>query len=687
MEKPMRAFRWFSPVVLVSLTVASPACERAAPTPSRPPSAAEPFDLEPVDKSVDPCVDFYEFACNPWIAAHPLPAEQSRFGRFNEVRERNLTIQREILEEAAGGDAKPSTSGRQIGDFYAACMDEEAVQAKKAAPIDPELERIAAVDSTNVVADVLAHLHSIGVGAFFAVGPEQDLLDATQVIASIDQGGLGLLDRDDYTRDDPKSAALRRQYTEHVTKMLALLGEAPEVAAADAAAVLTIETKLAGASLSRVERRVPANLYHKMTVGELEGESPGFDWRRYFGLIGAPPIDSLNVRVPAFAREMSALLQAQPLPAIRAYLRWHLVHAMAPFLSSEFQDETFAFYGKIVSGIKELKPRWKRCVGHTDANLGEALGRSYVDRAFGVEGKQRTSELVAALQQAFRRDILDLPWMTDATKTRALEKLDAVANKIGYPEKWRDYSAYQVVRDDLAGNVKRGASFELHRQLDKIGKPVDRTEWEMTPPTVNAYYDPQTNSINFPAGILQPPFYGNTIDDAVNFGGIGAVIGHELTHGFDDQGRLFDKNGNLTDWWTPEDTRAFDERASCLVEEYSAFSPVAGVHLSGELTLGENIADNGGLRIALMALTDVLGSKKVSSIGGFTQEQRLFLSWGQIWCENRTEEAARLLAVTDPHSPGRFRVNGVVSNMPEFQRAFACRAGQPMVRENACRVW
>jgi endothelin-converting enzyme/putative endopeptidase len=360
---------------------------------------------------------------------------------------------------------------------------------------------------------------------------------------------------------------------------------------------------------------------------------------------------------------------------------------MASYLSSEFINENFAFYGKTLSGIKELRPRWKRCIGYTDDNLGEALGKPYVERAFGAAGKQRTLEMVLGLKKAFREDMVGLPWMTDATKQKALEKLDAITNKIGYPDRWRDYTAYAVVRGDLAGNVKRGAELELHRQLAKIGKPVDRTEWQMTPPTVNAYYDPQTNSINFPAGILQPPFYGNNVDDAVNFGGIGAVIGHELTHGFDDQGRLFDEKGNLRDWWTPEDARAFEQRSSCIVEEYSGFTAVDEVKLNGQLTLGENIADNGGLRIALMALLDVLGHRKVPLIDGLTQEQRLFLSWGQIWCENHTEEEARLRAITDPHSPGEFRVNGVVSNMPEFQRAFECKVGQPMVRRNACRVW
>jgi endothelin-converting enzyme/putative endopeptidase len=429
------------------------------------------------------------------------------------------------------------------------------------------------------------------------------------------------------------------------------------------------------------------NLYHKGTVADLEAESAAFGWRRYFTAIGAPQFDALNVRVPAFFQALSSVVAAQSLPAIKAYLRWHLVRAMAPYLSSDLVSERFAFYGKTLSGIREQSPRWKRCVGYTDDALGEALGKPYVERTFGAEGKRRASEMVRALEKAFGHDIDELAWMTDATKEKALVKLRAITDNIGYPGRWRDYSAVRIDPRDLVGDVKRGAAFEVARALAKIGAPVDRTEWLMTPPTVNAYYEPSLNNITFPAGILQPPFYESNHDAPLNLGGIGAVIGHELTHGFDDEGRLFDEKGNYADWWTAADAAAFQERARCLVEEYGSFVAVDDVHLNGQLTLGENLADNGGLRIALRALAEAGSGQKTPLQDGFTKEQRLFLSYGQIWCENRTPEAARLLAATDPHAPGQFRVNGVVSNMPEFQRAFGCEAGQPMVREQACRVW
>jgi endothelin-converting enzyme/putative endopeptidase len=469
--------------------------------------------------------------------------------------------------------------------------------------------------------------------------------------------------------------------------MFELLGDSPENAAAGAAAVMKIETELAKGSQDRVTRRDPVQTYHKMTEHELFSLCPFFDWPKYFSAMGAPSIESLNVVAPNFFRQVETTLVTNNLDDLKTYLRWHVAHSAAPLLPAAFVNENFAFYGKVLTGAKELRPRWKRCVDLTDSDLGEALGQKYVDLTFGVEGKQRTLKMVHAIENALKDDIGALSWMTPATKQQALIKLAAVANKIGYPDKWRDYSSVKIERDDALGDDRRATEFEVHRQLDKIGKPVDRSEWEMTPPTVNAYYNPQMNNINFPAGILQPPFYSNHIDDAINYGAIGAVIGHELTHGFDDEGRRFDADGNLRDWWTPEDAKAFEERAECFVKEYSSFVAVDSVHVNGKLTLGENTADNGGLRLAFMALMDTLKGKTVPKIDGFSQEQRLFLGWGQIWCESRRPEMERMLATVDPHSPSRDRVNGVVSNMPEFQRAFSCKTGQPMCPASRCRVW
>jgi predicted metalloendopeptidase len=472
----------------------------------------------------------------------------------------------------------------------------------------------------------------------------------------------------------------------HVERIFELAGEKPDKAAADAATVMRIETDLAKGSLDLVSRRDPEKVYHKLTRTELQALDPDFRWDRYLTGSGAPAFQSVNVASPDYFKAVNAAIARASLEDWKTYLTWHLVHSEIPFLPTRFVDENFGFYGQTLTGVKELRPRWKRCVDYTDNQLGEALGGKFVERTFGAEGKQRTLNMVDALEKALGQDLQAVSWMTPATRQKALDKLKAITNKIGYPEKWRDYSSVAIRRDDAIGNGFRADQFEFQRQLNKIGKPVDRLEWGMTPPTVNAYYDPEMNNINFPAGILQPPFYDNKMDDGVNFGGIGMVIGHELTHGFDDEGRQFDAHGNLRDWWTPADAKEFESRTACVVKEYSSFSVAPGANVNGELTLGENTADNGGLRLALMALVNTIGAAG-KSIDGFTPEQRLFLSFGQIWCENAHEEVERLQVQTNPHSPPRFRVNGVVENMPEFQKAFSCHAGQPMVSANACRVW
>jgi putative endopeptidase len=647
---------------------------------------AHTLDLKAVDSSADPCVDFYQYACGTWMKNNPIPPDQSRWGRFSVLQERNRDILRQILEEAARPDPNRGPVEQEIGDYYAACMDEAAINRKGLAPLEPELARIRGLKSKSQLADEVAHLHRSGVPALFEFGSGQDFKDSNAVIAQLDQGGLGLPDRDYYLKNDPKSAELRQKYLAHVAKMFELAGRKPAEAKAAAATVMEIETALAKGSLDLVSRRDPEKVYHRMDKGEAEKLSPDFRWVQFFTDSGAPEFRSINVASPDFFRAMDAAIGKFTLDEWKTYLTWHLLHSEAPLLPAAFVDENFSFYGKALTGAEELRPRWKRCVSLTDNQLGEALGRKFVERTFGAEGKQRTLQMVDALEKALGEDLEKLPWMTPETRQQAMVKLKAITNKIGYPERWRDYSSVKIARDDAIGNGFRADAFEFQRQLRKIGQPVDRVEWQMTPPTVNAYYDPQMNNINFPAGILQPPFYDNAADNAMNFGGIGGVIGHELTHGFDDQGRQFDAQGNMRDWWTPADAREFDERAACIAGQYSKFEVAPGANVNGKLTLGENTADNGGVRIALMALLDRLDGRDPKT-DGLTAQQRFFLSFGQIWCENQREQSARLQVSTDPHAPARFRVNGVVQNMPEFQQAFACKAGQPMVSANACRVW
>ncbi|HZR31015.1 MAG TPA: M13 family metallopeptidase [Terriglobales bacterium] len=645
------------------------------------------FDINALDRKVDPCTDFYQFACGGWMARNPIPPDQSTWGRFNQLFEYNQAILHQILEKYAPNDPTRTPVQQKIGDFYASCMDESTVESKGLQPLQPELDRIAALKNKSELANEIARLHQIGVNGLFQFTSGQDAKDATQEIAQADQGGLGLPDRDYYLKDDPKSQETRQKYTEHVQNMFRLLGEPQPQATGDAKTVMEIETALAKVSMTRVDRRVPENVYHKLPIQQLASMTPAFSWDQYLSAVNAPPISGLNVRVPDFFKGINGLLDSTSLDNWKTYLRWHLVHAAAPLLAKGFVDENFSFYGKTLTGAEQIRPRWKRCVSMTDDDLGEALGQPYVQQTFGGEGKERTLKMVHELEKSLGEDITQLPWMTEATKKAALVKLHNIANKIGYPDHWRDYSKVQIVRGDALGNDMRATDFEFHRQLNKIGKPVDRGEWQMSPPTVNAYYDSQMNDINFPAGILQPPFYDNHIDDAVNYGGIGMVIGHELTHGFDDRGRKYDAHGNLNDWWTQEDAKEFEKRAECIVNEYAGFTAVDDVKLNGKLTLGENTADNGGLRIARMALHDDLAGKKVGAIDGFTPDQRLFLGYAQIWCQNQRPEARRLRATVDPHSPGRWRVNGVIQNMPEFGQAFGCKAGAPMVRPNACRVW
>jgi putative endopeptidase len=643
------------------------------------------LDVTSLDSSVDPCTDFFEYACGGWLKKNPIPPDKTSWGAVAKLADDNKVLLRQILEEAAAGGPSRDPVKQKIGDYYAACMDEKAVEAAGANPLKGSLDQIGQMGSKQDIAKVAAGMPGLNVP--FVFQSDQDYKNSSQVIAEVDQGGLGLPNRDYYLKTDEKSVELRQAYVAHVQKIFELLGDAPGVAAGEAQTVLRIETALAKGSLTQVERRDPKMLDHKMRNQDLEALSPSFRWKDYFSGTGQPGLQSLNVTAPEFFKTLDATLKKEDLNSWKAYLRWHLANANAPVLSSAFVNANFDFYGKTLSGAEQLQPRWERCVSYTDNDLGEALGQAYAQRAFPPEAKQRALKIVKQIEEAMQQDIDSLAWMSPATKQHALEKLHTVANKIGYPEKWRDYSALTIARDDYAGNVLRARRFEFNRQIAKIGKPLDRGEWGMTPPTVNAEYNPQLNDINFPAGILQPPFFDPSADDAPNYGDTGATIGHELTHGFDDEGRQFDAQGNLRDWWTAEDGKQFDERASCISDQYSQYVAVDDIKINGQLTMGENVADLGGLMLAYMAWKTETRGKKLESIDGFTPEQRFFIGYGQSWCDQTRDETKRVYATVDPHSPDKYRANGVVSNSPEFQQAFQCKAGSPMVRQKRCRVW
>jgi len=654
---------------------------------STPPPA---FSAEAIDNTVDPCVDFYQYACGNWLKRAEIPADQTSWASFVEIRERNAATMRQILQKAATESAGRDAITQKIGDYYGSCMDEKMVEAKGLNPLQPELDRITGAKDKAALIEAIARVHLIGPNPLFNFYSSPDLHSANDVIAYIDQGGLSLPDRDYYLKDDPKMAEARKSLVQYATQMFTLAGQSTPHAGESAQTVLRIETALAKASMDRTARRDPKNRDHKMTRDEALGLAPNFSLNRYFDAVGAPGFSSLNVTNPDFFKQVNGVLESESLDALRTYVSWHLLDGAAPWLPQQFVDANFKLQ-QALTGQSEIKPRWKRCVSSTDNALGEALGQRYVEQTFGADGKQRMLKMVDALETSLDQDIRSLPWMTQETKKQAKVKLEAIRNKIGYPDVWRDYSSLKIVRDDVLGNFLRANEFEARRQIAKIGQPVDRNEWQMTPPTVNAYYSSSRNEIVFPAGILQPPFFDKQADDAVNFGGIGMVIGHELTHGFDDQGRKFDPEGNLRDWWSAQDGTEFEKRASCIADEYSNFVAVDELKLNGRLTLGENTADNGGARIALLALEQMIAGNRASSaaqtIDGYTPQQRFFLGAGRAWCEKRRPEFSRMLVSVDPHSPGKYRVDGVVRNMPEFQKAFNCKAGQPMVPETACRVW
>jgi putative endopeptidase len=680
MHRTTSALTWFFLVFLISITLGSTALAQNNSAKSQP-----VLDVQSMDTNVDPCTDFFAYSCGGWMKKNPIPPDQSSWSVYSKLEDDNKAILREILESAATPAPDRDATKQKIGDYYAACMDEKAINAAAIKPLQPVLDQIQQLRSHRAIADIAAVM--VYNNALFRFRSDQDFKDSTQVIAEVDQGGIGLPDRDYYLKTDAASVEIRKKYIAHLQKMFALLGDKPGLASEEAQTVVRIETALAKASLTRVERRDPPKLYHKMTVEQLIALSPSFRWKTYFSKVGLPSLETLNVETPEFFKALNTELTNETLASWKIYLRWHLINANAPFLSSDFVNADFDFYGKTLQGAQQLEPRWKRCVGYVDNDLGEALGQVYVEKNFSPEAKQRAQKMVKEIEDAMGQDIESLSWMTPTTKQSALEKLHAVANKVGYPDKWRDYGTLTIARDDEMGNVLRAREFEFHRQLAKIGKPVDRGEWEMTPPTVNAYYDPQLNDINFPAGVLQPPLFDVNSDAAPNFGDTGSTIGHELTHGFDDEGRQFDANGNLRDWWTADDAKAFDQRASCISDQYSQYVILDDIKINGKLTLGEDVADLGGVILARMAWQEDTKNQTLEPLEGFTPEQRFFIAYGQSWCSDTRDETKRLRATIDPHSPDKYRANGVVSNLPEFQEAFHCKAGAPMVRENRCRVW
>jgi len=648
------------------------------------------LDVTSMDKSVDPCVNFYRYACGGWQRRNPIPADQTGWSVYGKLFEDNLAFLHGILDEAARDSAGREKVTQEVGDFYAACMDEAGVEKRGAAAIQPELDAIAKLKAAGELAPLVARLHlSYGRSMLFAAGSTQDPDDSEQVIAELDQGGLGLPDRDYYTKDDAKSKATRERYLAHVRKIFELIGESAAVAETDAATVMRIETELAKASLTRVERRNPYNLKHKMSLAELAALAPNFDWQAYYRETPYPAFKILNVDTPGFYKGVNALLLAEPVGVWKTYLRFHVVNSASPYLSSKFADENFDFYRKYLRGAKEQQARWKRCVNYTNHNLDDALGQAYVARVFPQELKAATLDMVRRIEDAMGQRVRSLDWMSPETKKEALAKLAGIRNKIGYPDKWRDYSSITIARNDFAGNMERAAGFEHRRQINKIGKPVDHGEWMIPAPTVDAYYDPQMNDINFPAGVLQPPLYDAKMDDAPNYGDTGGTIGHELTHAFDDEGSQFDAKGNLRNWWTKEDREKFDARTKCVADQYAQYVIVDDIHINSQLTLGEDVADLGGEILAYMAWKDATRGKKLESMDGLSPEQRFFIGFAQWDCANERPENLRVRAVTDPHSPAEHRINGVVTNMPEFKQAFACKDGQPMAKpaEKVCRVW
>ncbi len=645
------------------------------------------LDLTSLDRSVDPCVNFYQYTCGGWKKLNPIPADQATWDVYAKLTNENQQFLWGILEQDAKATDRTPIQ-QKVGDYFGSCMNRAAIDAEGDQPIQPALARIDALNTRPELLAAIAQLHHDDPGSFFfRSGTDQDAVDSSTVIVELGAGGLGLPDRDYYLKTDPKSVKLREQYEAYIVQLLMLGGEPAGKAKADADAILRIETALAKASLTRVQQRDPHNTYHMMPVADLERLTPSIDWAKYFAVQGASGIARLNVSQPEFMKALETELTTEDLAALRAYLRFHLLTAAAPFLARPFEQANFDFFSTTLRGVPAMPPRWKTCTRAVDRNLGEALGQEFVHRTFSAETKARTELMTQQIEAAMQHEIENLDWMSPATKEEALRKLHAIRNKIGYPDHWRDYTALEIKPNDYAGDVLRAYRFNQAYEWNKLGKPVNRNEWGMTPPTVNAYFDPQMNDINFPAGVLQPPLYDPKLDDAPNYGNTGATIGHELTHAFDDEGRQFDSKGNLRDWWTPEDARGFEQRIGCVRQQYAGYVIVDDIHVNSKLTSGEDVADLGGTLLAYIAWKKETTGEHLPDKDGFTPDQRFFIGMAQWACSNERPEDERVRAATDEHSPSSARINGVVSNLPEFQKAFACKAGQPMVHTPNCKVW
>jgi len=672
---------------LFAITLCSAAFAQQAAQPLKEMPYSPSLDLNNLDRSTDPCVDFYQYSCGGWMKNNPIPADQAGWSVYGKLANENAQFLWGILEaDAKAKERKPVQ--QKIGDYYAACMDETAINQRGESPLKPMLAEIAGLKDKAAMTGYLARTRLTAPGSgFFNSGADQDLGNADQMIVNVGAGGLGLPDRDYYSKTDAKSIDTRKKYVEYMAHLLVLSGEPQADADKDAATTMAIETALAKASLTRVERRDPYKSYHKMTVGQLQEVAPAITWPQYFKVVGVSSAGSLNVAQPEFLKALNAELSTESLDALKAYLRIHLLNSYAAALGSDFEQAQFDFFSKYLRGTPQMQPRWKRCVRQVDNYLGEAMGQEFVRLTFSAATKEKTVEMTDYIEQSMQEEIEHLDWMSDATKKEALRKLHAVRNKIGYPDHWRDYSALSINPGDYFGNVVHAREFEAKREWAKVGKPVDRNEWGMTPPTVNAYYSPQMNDINFPAGVLQPPLYDPKEDDAPNYGNTGSTIGHELTHGFDDEGRQFDGSGNLKEWWTKDDAKGFEERINCLRDQFATYTIVDDIHINSKLTSGEDVADLGGTLLAYIAWKKATAGQELHSIDGFTPDQRYFIGFAQWACENERPENLRVSAITNPHSPGYARINGIVTNMPEFQKAFSCKAGQPMVKEKVCRVW
>ena len=677
--------------IVAMLVLACTLSAQTASSNAQNPQLLPGLDTQLIDTRADPCVDFFQYACGNFSKLHPIPPDRASYGSGTIIFDYTQTVLRAMLDKAAAGGAKRTPNEQKIGDYYASCMDTEAIERNGLKPLQPDLDRIAALKSKDELTQLLGQFQLINVNAFLGFGEQQDFKDARRQIAVLDQAGLGLPERDYYFRTGDVAEKTRTQYVQHITNVLKLMGEPEAQAAEDAQKIMQLETALAKVSMDITSRRDPKNIYHMTPVSQLAILAPAISWEHFVAASGGPPVTELNVANPDFFKGLNNVITSTDLETIKTYLRWQLVNSTeSTVLPKALDDENFDFNRHKLAGQPEQQRRWKRCVQATDGALGEALGQVYVAQEFPPSSKQATVQMVRDIEAAMDQDLDTLDWMSPETKIRAKEKLHAVANKIGYPDHWRDYSRLTVVRGDAFGNAQRAVEFENRRQLAKIGKPVDRGEWGISPPTVDAYYSASMNDINFPAGILQPPLYDPHATDAENYGHIGGVVGHELTHGFDDEGRQFDGNGNLADWWTADDAKKFEEKADCEVNEYGSFVVVDDVKINGKLTLGENTADNGGLRLAYIAFLADAKRKSIdlnSKQDGYTPLQQFFLGHGQNWCGDTRPEQLRLQAQTDPHSARKFRVNGVVQNMPEFGQAFGCKPGQPMMPTNSCRVW